>query len=116
MQQPRTPRPSAFPFAPSVIVPIRSPSADAAPRGAHRSPARALHPDAPIRVRGMRSSSPVRFVRAKSDTIPSLKPFNGNAKPLFLFYCGGEEVGKVEGADMPAIVTTITEKAPKLAA
>ena len=65
----------------------------------------------------------MRFVRAKSDSIAGLKEFQNRAEATFVFYCNGErlkfdqagaEVEFVSGADIPKILSIITEKAPKL--
>merc|ERR1712070_953528 len=54
----------------------------------------------------------MRFVRAAADKIAALETFRGTAEPRFIFYLAGEEVGNVQGSDIPKIMDIITQKAP----
>jgi hypothetical protein len=57
----------------------------------------------------------LKFVRATSDKVTCLREYKDSSKPLFLFYLGGQEVEKIEGCNLPAILDTIKGKAPKIA-
>jgi len=55
----------------------------------------------------------MRFVRAEADSIAALKDFRDSSDPVFLFYLNGEPVvDTIHGSVLPAIMETITEKAP----
>mmetsp|Transcript_34337 Transcript_34337/g.68377 ORF Transcript_34337/g.68377 Transcript_34337/m.68377 type:complete len:122 (-) Transcript_34337:248-613(-) len=55
----------------------------------------------------------MRFVRATADNITDLKEkYLGSSEPRFLFYLDGEEIGNVQGSNIPAIMDIITTKSP----
>jgi hypothetical protein len=56
----------------------------------------------------------LKFVRAISDKVTCLKEYKDSSQPLFLFFVGGQQVEKVDGCNLPAILETIKGKAPKL--
>ena len=55
----------------------------------------------------------MRFVRADASKVTALMEFRDQCMPVFAFYKGGEQVAKVEGADIVKIKNLIFEKAPK---
>lgn len=56
----------------------------------------------------------IKFVRADATKISPLLEFRDSCQPHFVFYLGGDCVGKVVGADIVKIRQMIFEKAPKL--
>lgn len=56
----------------------------------------------------------LKFVRAACDKVTCLKEYHGESQPIFLFYLGGQQVEKVMGCNLPAILDTIKGKGPKL--
>lgn len=57
----------------------------------------------------------LKFVRAESDKIGQLVQMKDMSQPVFLFYKGGEQVDKIEGPKVSAIIEIIRSKlcAPK---
>lgn len=56
----------------------------------------------------------MKFVRADATKVPSLVEFRDNCEPMFVFYLNGEQISKLQGADLVKIKATVFEKAPKL--
>mmetsp|Transcript_53223 Transcript_53223/g.137671 ORF Transcript_53223/g.137671 Transcript_53223/m.137671 type:complete len:121 (-) Transcript_53223:239-601(-) len=57
----------------------------------------------------------LKFVRAAANKeTPSLAEFKDACKPSFLIYFNGEQVDRIDGADIPKIKGTIEGKAPKV--
>tara|TARA_B110001452_G_scaffold259943_1_gene256901 strand:+ start:2062 stop:2304 length:243 start_codon:yes stop_codon:yes gene_type:complete len=57
----------------------------------------------------------LKFVRAESDKIGQLVQMKDMSQPVFLFYKGGEQIEKIDGPKVSAIIETIRGKmcAPK---
>merc|ERR1712060_498657 len=49
----------------------------------------------------------LKVVRAQSDNIDRLSKFRDQAKPYFLFYQDGQEIGQVDGPKLPHIMAMI---------
>ena len=58
----------------------------------------------------------MKFVRAEADKVTALKEFKDVSRPLFIFYLNGEEKGRSDGPNIPAILDVITNNAPPAAA
>ena len=56
----------------------------------------------------------IKFVRAAADKVGALKEYTGKSESTFLLYLNGEQIEVIPGANIPAILKGIKEKAPAL--
>ena len=54
----------------------------------------------------------LKFARVQSDKISSLREYRDMAEPTFLFFLDGEEVARVNGPNVPAVLAAIKSNAP----
>jgi hypothetical protein len=54
----------------------------------------------------------IKFVRAQANKVPDLAEFKETAVPHFLVYLDGQQLERIDGANIPKIKSCIVTKAP----